>query len=91
MTAQPQTLTFEDTPRPGLFRLVTRIMPKHKFGPGITVPASETLSGHEQREWRCLNCKAIRITVLPEGRREWRIAGEAVQLPDVLRPECGEV
>ena len=75
---------------PSLFRLVTH--QPHKFGEGHMIPACEAISGHEQREWRCLNCKAIKITVLEGGgnaaRREWRIAGDLVQVSDDFRPEC---
>lgn len=87
----PQTLIFENTPSPSMFKLVTR-MP-HRFPACNTmIPKEASLSGHEQREWPCLACGTVRITVLAkdgsEARREWRLPGEKVQVGWWEKPAC---
>lgn len=68
-----------------LFTLATRPLPEpHKFSEGRMVRSP---SGFEQREWTCLKCPLVKITVLPAGRREWRF-GNGCQFVDAMAPEC---
>jgi hypothetical protein len=88
------TLQSDEQPdhRAELFTLVTRSKVKpHQWIGGKMIPKSETLSGHEQREWHCAShCGLVRITVIPEGveaRREYRWGAEDQFCPPG-EPEC---
>lgn len=43
----------------------------HTWGAAQSFPASE--NNPEQRIWKCQNCPLLKITLLPEGKRVWRI------------------
>ena len=71
-----------------LFTLATKRPPQpHKWGASRMVAADVSPSGLEQREWTCLACPLVRITILPKGRREWRF-GNGCQFVDTETPEC---
>lgn len=57
----------------------------HAFGPGATIPADHGYA-FEHRIWRCTRCPLVKITVLPEGKREWRV-GEGESFTGEA-PEC---
>lgn len=69
-----------------LFALATK-RPPHTWGASRMVAREVSPSGCEQREWTCLTCPLVRITVLPKGRREWRY-GNGCQFIDRDTPEC---
>jgi hypothetical protein len=62
--------------------------PDHLFGAAVTIAAEFSRSGHEQREWTCPRCHAVKVTVLPAGRREWRLSQNGPQLEWRAAPEC---
>lgn len=57
----------------------------HAFGPGTTIPADPGYT-FEHRIWHCTRCPLVKITVLPEGKREWRV-GEGESFTGEA-PEC---
>lgn len=81
-----------------LFKLATRIKPKHQRGGRLVRARGTTPSGHEQHEWTCAGCGLVRVTVLPvsgdlldaEAYRAYRWGAEdnARQFECDFEPEC---
>lgn len=88
------TLQSDEQPEAAqLFTLVTKLKSiPHKWMGGHMVPSDESFSTHEQREWPCLNCNLVRLTILFDGganaERAYRYSGTTVQFAADIEPEC---
>jgi hypothetical protein len=68
---------------------VSRPPLRHVFGPDIRVARDLSPSGFEQIERTCLNCGAIKITVLGIGEpRAWRRSADGPQVTTGIAPPC---
>jgi hypothetical protein len=82
----------EATPEAPIAQLpapVSRPPLRHVFGPDIRVARDLSPSGFEQIERACLNCGAIKITVLGVGEpRAWRRTSDGPQIVTGIAPPC---